>query len=60
MVALWLRNTKTDVVKLLSFLVHKMAVMPVVHAHVCVYVCVQTICRNRIRVFEAIYTFHWV
>lgn len=36
MVALWLQNTKTDVVKLLSFLVHKMAVMPVVHVCACV------------------------
>lgn len=35
MVAVWLRSTKTDVVKLLSFLVHNMAVMPVARAHVC-------------------------
>lgn len=39
MVALWLQSTKTDVVKLLSFLMHKMAGMPVVRAHVCACVC---------------------
>lgn len=56
MVALWLRSTKTDVVKLLSFSVHKMAVKPVVRAHVCVF----KPSAGTELVFEAIYTFHWV